>query len=359
MMNKPWYRLRAARKTAELLLYQEIGLGGQTSKDLVERLDALGALDEITVRINSPGGDVFDALAIHQTLSRHPARVVVTVDALCASAATLVALAGDEIRMAENALWMIHEPWTVAMGNSADLLKQSDLLDTVAEQIVSIYVRRTGLTGEEIRDLMRAETWYTAPQALAAGFVDAIDAPLRLAALIRHPLNRFHNFPKEKMTMTETALSDLEITEVPDPTPTPEPIPEPEPDPDPAEEPLTAVAIYDLCRAEKETHLARVLLQSPHTLAQVKARLADARAVRNICKIAKTPELADALIQDGTTPDAAKLATWNYLVDRDERTVIDGTPPPPKVLRMTRLQFDRLTPQDAADFISAGGRVTD
>jgi len=246
MMNKPWYRLRAARKTAELLLYQEIGLGGQTSKDLVERLDALGALDEITVRINSPGGDVFDALAIHQTLSRHPARVVVTVDALCASAATLVALAGDEIRMAENALWMIHEPWTVAMGNSADLLKQSDLLDTVAEQIVSIYVRRTGLTGEEIRDLMRAETWYTAAQALAAGFVDAIDAPLRLAALIRHPLNRFHNLPKEKMTMTETALPDLEITEVRDPTPTPEPIPEPEPDPDPAEEPLTAVAIYDL-----------------------------------------------------------------------------------------------------------------
>jgi ATP-dependent Clp protease protease subunit len=363
-MNKPWFRLRASRKTAELLLYQEIGLGGQSSQELFERLEALGALEQITIRINSPGGDVFEALAIHNTLTRHPARIVVTVDALCASAATLVALAGDEVRMADNALWMIHEPWTVAMGNSADLLKQSDLLDTVAEQIVGIYARRTGLTGEEIRDLMRAETWYTAAQALAAGFVDAIDEPLRMAALIRHPLNRFQNAPEEKMTMPiEAALSDLQITErairlaeVPDPEPTPEPTPEP----DPAEEPLTPVAIYDLCRAEKEPALARVLLQSPHTLLQVKERLCDARAVRNICKIARVPEeLADALIQEGAGAAAAKLATWDYLVERDEKTVIDGTPPPDRPKAIRRADFNALNPSQQRETALAGIRIID
>jgi ATP-dependent Clp protease protease subunit len=362
-MNKPWYRLRAARKTAELLLYQEIGMGGISSKELVEALAALPAVETITVRINSPGGDVFEALAIHNALTRHPARIVVTVDALCASAATLVALAADEVRMAENALWMIHEPWTVAMGNSADLLKQSDLLDTVAEQIVGIYARRTGLSADAVRDLMRAETWYTAAEALAVGFVDAVDEPLRMAALARHPLNRFQNPPKVNPMTDESqtpALPEQDITTPaavdPDGSTVKESLTVAEPD---APETLTPVAIYDLCRAEQETALARVLLESPHTLAQVQARLAAAREVRNICRIAKTPELADALIQAGTTPDQAKIATWNYLVERDEKTPIDSTPPPARPKSIRRADFNALSPRQQHETVLAGIRIID
>jgi len=91
----------------------------------------------------------------------------------------------------------------------------------------------------------------------------------------------------------------------------------------------------------------------------VQARLADARAVRNICKIAKTPELADALIQEGTTPDAAKIATWNYLVERDEKTVIDGTPPPDRPKAIRRADFNALNPSQQRETALAGIRIID
>lgn len=320
---KTWYRLRAARTTAELRLYDEIGAWGITSKNLVAELDALGEITTLTVRINSPGGDVFDALAIHNALSRHPARVVVHIDALCASAATLIALAADEVRMADNGMFMIHEPWTVSMGNSAELLKQSDLLDTTAENIVGIYARKTGMDPTELRDLMRAETWYTAEQALAAGFVDAIDEPLKMAALISHNLNQFRNRPLEKLPMTDPTP----VPETPDtpkltaPTPPPEPIMEPEA--------LAGPTLARMCNDAKLAALTPVLLATPHTETQAKARIAQAQGVRQICTVARQPEKAEALILEGATETDAKLACWNALIARAEAAPVDNSVPAP------------------------------
>lgn len=320
---KTWFRLRAARTTAELRLYDEIGAWGITSKDLLAQLDALGQITTLTVRINSPGGDVFDALAIHNALSRHPARVVAHIDALCASAATLIALAADEVRMADNALFMIHEPWTVSMGNSAELLKQSDLLDTTAENIVGIYARKTGADPAEVRDWMRAETWYTAEQALAAGFIDAIDEPLKMAALISHNLAQFRNRPSEKLPMTDPTP----VPETPDtpeltvPTPLPDPIPEPEA--------LTAPTIARMCNDAKLAALTPVLLATPHTEAQVKTRITQAQAVRQICTVARQPEKAETLILEGADETAAKLACWDALIARAEAAPVDNSVPAP------------------------------
>jgi ATP-dependent protease ClpP protease subunit len=352
---KTWYRLRATRKTAELRLYDEIGAWGVNSKTLLADLDALGAIDTLTVRINSPGGDVFDALAIHNALHRHAARVTVCIDALCASAATLVALAGDEVRMADNALFMIHEPWTVAQGNSADLLKQSDLLDTVAEQIVTIYARKTGWPADEIRELMREETWYTAEQALSIGFIDAIDEPLRLAALIHHhPLYLSH---RKDLAMSDPVIPETLDTPIPEPTPEPTPVvPPPTPEP-PAAEPL---AILRACTAVNEPKLAEALLASgPYTEAQVKARVAQAAVVRAVCAIARVPELADALIAAGADENAAKVATWNALAERSAAHPIDAAPPLPTRTVVTRAQFDAMTPADRAAALKAGLRITD
>lgn len=354
---KTWYRLRAARKSAELLLYEEIGAFGVSSKYLVAQLESLGEITDLTVRINSPGGDVFDALAIHNALSRHPARVVACIDALCASAATLVALSSDEVRMADNGQFMIHEPWTVAMGNSAELLKQSDLLDTIAQQIVGIYTRKTGADPDTVREWMRAETWYTAEQALAAGFVDVIDEPFRLAALISHSLTQFRNRPLEKLPMTdETTVAATPDIPVPAPDPTPEPTQEPAPEP--VSDAADQVAISQMCLEQKEPGLIPLLLASRLNAAQVQARIDTAREIRQICARVHLPELADGLISSGQSAEQAKVITWNALAARSEQNPVDGTPPDRKTA-ITRATLETLTPQARAEFFRAGGRVTD
>lgn len=353
---KNWYRLRAARKTAEVLLYEEIGAWGKTAKEFAAELDALGDLKQINVRINSPGGDVFEALAMHGALSRHPAQVTVYIDALCASAATLVALAGDEIHIAESAMWMIHEPWTAAAGNSADLLKQSDLLDTVAAQIVNLYVRKTGESADVIREWMRAETWYTAEQALAAGFVDTIDPPLRMVALATHDLSKFKNHPQPP----EPTMADDEEKTLPDDAPIPDPTPEPTPEvPGPeAARPLDIVSISRICNAAREPGLTPILLATPHTQEQVEARIAQAAAVRRVCATAKTPELADGLIAAGANETTAMLATWHALADRSDANPVDSTPPTRSASTMPRDQWELLTPLQKRDFARSGGKVS-
>jgi len=315
---KTWYRLRAARKTAELLIYDEIGAWGKTSTSLLNELAALGDLSTINVRINSPGGDIFEAWAMHNALTRHPAQVITHIDGLCASAATFVALAGDEVRMADNAMFMIHEPWTVAGGDAEVMQKQADLLDTLAEQIVNLYARKTGADPASIREWMQAETWYTAEQALAAGFIDAVDVPLKMAAMAtQHDISRFKNSPSISL---ESAMSEIETPDIVVDAPPPPPIPD-------ATRYLDGVTTSRLCLAAGEAGLIPILLAMQVTEDDVKARIARATAVRQICAIAKQPELAAGLIANDADETAAKSATWAALVARDEAAPVDTAPP--------------------------------
>ncbi len=324
---KSWYRIRAARKTAEIRIYEEIGAWGITAKQFADDLAALGDLTAINVRINSPGGDVFEALAIHNALQRHTAKVTTYIDGLCASAATIIALAGDETHMVSNGMYMIHEPWTFAGGDAEAMQKSADLLNTTAEQIVSMYARKTGLTADELRAKMQSETWMTAQEALDEGFVDVIDEPLRIAAKA-HDLSRFTHPP----TMPkETAMADPvpETLPIADPPPT-VPSPEPLPPVEPVERPMEPVALARLCLAKNEPGLTPVLLATPHTEAQVAARLAQAASIRTLCAAVRLSDQADALIAAGKTTDQAKLALWDVLALRDQAMPnIDSTPPSP------------------------------
>jgi ATP-dependent Clp protease, protease subunit len=324
-MTRTWYRLRAARHTAELLIYDEIGAWGKTASGLLNELTDLGDLQRIDLRINSPGGDVFEALAIHNALARHPARVVIHIDALCASAATVVALAGDEIRMADNALFMIHDVWTALSGNAEQLQQAADRINTLSEQIAALYARKTGADPELIRQWMQTETWLTADQALQAGFIDAIDEPLKMAALARHDLTRFKNHPKEMLPMPldTPAPETLTVTAPPVIPDTPD-VPETADVPPPA---LDPVIISQLCLTASEPALIPALLKAAQTEASVRHALATAQTVRQICAMAKAPELADGLIATGASPDQAKLITWNALVARAEASPVDNTPP--------------------------------
>jgi ATP-dependent Clp protease, protease subunit len=166
-------RAEDSSSSAEVLLYDEIGFFGIEARTLVPELKALD-VDELHVRINSPGGSVFDGVAIANALREHKARVIVHVDGLAASIASVIAMAGDDVRMAENAFLMIHEPWNVSIGNADALRKDAEILDKIGETLIATYVARTDADESEVRAWMKDETWFTAAEAKAAGFIDAV-----------------------------------------------------------------------------------------------------------------------------------------------------------------------------------------
>lgn len=180
------YHIRSAgKKAAEILIYEDIGagwFGGVSAKQFADDLKAFGAVDTLNIRVNSPGGDVFEALAMYNTLRRHPADKRVSVDGMALSAATIVIMAGDHISMAENAMLMIHDPWAVTMGNADDMRQQADLLDQVKENIIVTYERRTGTAGKVLRQMMSDETWMQSADALSNNFVDEVTGDLAIAA---------------------------------------------------------------------------------------------------------------------------------------------------------------------------------
>ena len=161
----------------ELILYDVIGQdmfgAGITAKDIKAQIDGFGEVDEITVRINSPGGDVFEGLAIYNLLAEHPATITVKVDGYAASIASVIAMAGDTVTMAANALFMIHNPYTFAFGDSADLREKADVLETVKASLITTYQTKATADDNELSNLMDSETWFNAEQSIEHGFATA------------------------------------------------------------------------------------------------------------------------------------------------------------------------------------------
>jgi ATP-dependent protease ClpP protease subunit len=172
--GQSWYTIRnASPKFAEVFIYEEIGMWGVSAKDFVAELRGLKA-DQIELHINSNGGAVFDGVAIYNALINHPARIVSIVDGIAASAASFIAMAGEEIEIEKTGRMMIHEASGVAMGNAADLRELADLLDGLSDTIAEIYADRAGGTVQEWRDRMLATTWYTASEAVEAGLANRV-----------------------------------------------------------------------------------------------------------------------------------------------------------------------------------------
>lgn len=195
----PGYRMQArGADRAEIYLYGVIGEtwfgDGISAKRFADDLKGLGKVKTIDLRINSEGGDVHAARAMYSLLVAHAARVIVHIDGLAASAASVVAMAGDEVEIAEGGFLMIHEAWTVAGGRAADFRRAADLLDTVNEQITATYAARTKADVAQIKAWMEAETWFTGAEAVAAGFADRAVDNLKVAASVSNP-TRFRNLP--------------------------------------------------------------------------------------------------------------------------------------------------------------------
>lgn len=148
--------------------------GGVAPESFVKAVYAVDPSHTINLRVNSPGGSVFAARAMEQALRAHKGRVVVHIDGLAASAATFIAMAGDEVVMAKGAMFMIHKAWTGMWGNAEDLRKEADLLDKIDGTLAETYADKTGKDIAAITEWMAAETWFTAQEALDAGFATSI-----------------------------------------------------------------------------------------------------------------------------------------------------------------------------------------
>lgn len=171
-----WYRITNKTATrAEVMLYDEIGFGGVTAADFARELQAITA-NSLDVRISSPGGEVCDGLAIYESIKRHPAHVTVYVDGMAASAASFIAQAGDRIVMGRNSQMMIHDAIGLAVGNATEVAELVTVLNKLSDNIADIYAQRAGGTPAMWRKRMRAETWYTAKEAVAAGLADEVSS---------------------------------------------------------------------------------------------------------------------------------------------------------------------------------------
>lgn len=163
----------------ELRLYGEIGptnMGMISDIAVIAALDDLAGARRISIRLNSPGGDAFMGISIMNALKRHKAKITIHVDALAASAASIIAMGGDKLVMHEGAMLMIHRAWTIAMGNSADLLGVSEALAKIDDNLRDIYHRKSGIDKAEIMQMIDAETWLTAAEAVNIGLADETDA---------------------------------------------------------------------------------------------------------------------------------------------------------------------------------------
>jgi len=166
-------RMEQTTEAATLYLYDIIDpYWGVSATEVVKQLVGLKGTP-VNLRINSPGGDVFDGRAIASAIAQH-GNVTAWIDGLAASAATYVATAAKTVNMAEGAFFMIHEAWTLAYGNKHDLANTVQLLDKIDQSILNDYAKKTGQTAEQLTAWLAAETWFDAAEAKDAGFIDAI-----------------------------------------------------------------------------------------------------------------------------------------------------------------------------------------
>lgn len=193
--NKSWFRMQAsADNDADIYIYDEIGYWGVTARQFVNELKALGDVTHINLYINSPGGDVFDGIAIFNALKHHGAAITVRIDGLAASMASVIAMVGNPVIMPENTMMMVHKPWGVAGGDANDMRDYADLLDKVESVLIPAYAQKTGKSAEEIAAMLEDETWMDGNECVALGFADQVAPSLQAMACIHS--KRIEEFEK-------------------------------------------------------------------------------------------------------------------------------------------------------------------
>ncbi|MEC3862351.1 head maturation protease, ClpP-related [Mesobacterium sp. TK19101] len=301
---KTWYSICALDEGAEISIYDEIGAYGVSAKAFLADLGKLPDKSPLTLRLNSPGGSVFDAVAIYNALQRHAGNVTVSIDGIAASAASYIAMAGDEIVMPENAFLMIHDPSGLVMGTAADMRAMAEALDKIGASLIKGYAAKSGKAEDEIASLMAAETWFDASEAIDMGLADTLAAPVKMAA--RFDVSGFRNTP-EAIIAAMTAKADPTAVN-PDPEPANGSNADPEPDRAAIRTEAMAYAktVVDLCRLAGQPQMAAGFLEAETDLEDIRKSLIDARA-------AVDPDISSTHPQPGPAPQAKP---WGDVIAR-------------------------------------------
>ncbi|MET4240308.1 head maturation protease, ClpP-related [Bradyrhizobium sp. RT10b] len=263
--KKTWFSAKAkGESAAEIAIYNDIGAWGVSAQDFYDALKGVGPVDTLDIMISSDGGDVTTGFAIYDMLARHSAYKVARPQGLAASMASVILMAADEIVMPSNAFIMIHNPWGGVVGESDEIKSFADVLAMMQDNIRNAYVQRTGLDSAKIAKMMDAETWLAADDAVKLGFADRVDNPVESAA--RFNVAKFNKVPKlfgahsKEETMTTKTNDAANSGEGND-------------------------------GADDATKAAR------------DAVVAEAKAIRELCKLAGKADLADKFIEDGKSVD--------------------------------------------------------
>lgn len=224
--QKSWFRMQAKEdQTADIYIYDEIGGWGISARRFTEDLISLGNLSHINLHIHSPGGEVFDGIAIYNQLKNHSATITVYIDGLAASMASVIAMVGDTVIMPKNAMMMIHKPWGVSWGDANDMREYADLLDKLENVLIPAYVAKTGKTTEEITAMLEQETWLDGDECVEHGFADKVIEPVKaMVSLTSKRIEEFSSMPsaiKNQITPKNTTKP----TQQPQPNSSPEPQP--------------------------------------------------------------------------------------------------------------------------------------
>ena len=196
-MTEKWYNIQnKAGKPADVYIFDEIGTYGITAQEFITDIKDLKDTP-INLRINSIGGDVFDGMAMYNVIKRREAKTTVYIEGIAASIATIIALGADEVIMAENSLFMIHNAWGGTSGEAKDMRKTAETLDKITSELTEIYVKKTGLSVDALAEMMDEETWLNAQEAFDLGFVDTISDSIKVAA--KYDVSKFKNITQEEI----------------------------------------------------------------------------------------------------------------------------------------------------------------
>lgn len=336
MPNPSWFNVVAAAPgAAEVSVRGFIGEWGLTDRDFIDAVKAVGEVSDLTIRINSRGGEVDHALAIFNFLKTHPAKKTVRIDGVAMSAASIVAMAGDEIVMPANTIMMVHKPSTFAAGNAEALRNAADMLDTFEAALLATYVARTGKTEQEVIDLLADETFMTAAEAVDAGFADRVEALSSTAeaggfARVLASANGIPDAVLAKVQAIEAAaLADADDPASPD-------------DQTDTASPLALGALDSLagsirvsCEAAGlSAYAADIALDATITdEASAIQAIRDAFEVVELCAVAGQPALAAGLIRKRAGLAEARAEILTARAQADEALHTDGHIPAPNASR--------------------------
>jgi ATP-dependent Clp endopeptidase proteolytic subunit ClpP len=213
-LDKPdWYKITASEDSdeADVLIYDYIGWPYNEASEFVRMLAGMNQ-KKITIKINSPGGDVWDANAIYNAIKSHKSKPVTRIESLAASAASYIAMAGHEKQMYKNGMIMIHEPMTGMWGNQYEFREVADILSQISDTMIDMYADNTNAGKRDLKEMLKTETWMNAKKAKEHGFIDTIlEAGKPVKA--QYDLSMYANVPTELMVTAdkpEPNIRDIE-----------------------------------------------------------------------------------------------------------------------------------------------------